>query len=352
VKHPVLANKERLVIWWLVWLLLGLGQSLSYYFAYGYFAGLSVTDGILSILIYSGIALSLWYPFSFFIRSKTSNYSLISNLVISGAVTVIIWLFITKNAVQLILPSRYNYSEFWEATFPFRIGSGFFIYGLIILSYFLFISLTNLSEKNAKEARLETLVKEIELKMLRSQINPHFLFNTLNSVSSLTITDPEKARMMVIKLSDFMRYALTSKDDRPVELRSELENLRLYLDIEKVRFGDKLIYEEVIDEECLKQKIPVMLLQPLFENAVKHGVYESTNPVKLVMNALYKDEYLEITISNNYETEITSASGTGSGLQNVSRRLELFYEGKAFIKTTRDKGIHTVRLFIPADHSK
>ncbi len=351
MKHPVLANRERLIVWWLVWLFLGLGQSLLYYLAYGSFASPSVIDGIVSLLIYSGIALSLWYPFNFFNKSKTSNFSLISNLVVSGAVTVALWVIITKYVAQLIFSGQSNYDEFWEATFPFRIGTGVFIYGLIILSYYLFISLTNLSEKNAREARLETLIKEIELKMLRSQINPHFLFNSLNSVSSLTVTDPEKARTMVIKLSNFMRYSLTSKDDQPVSLRSELENLRLYLDIEKVRFGDKLVYDERIDEKCLSQKVPVMLLQPLYENAVKHGVYESTEPVKLVLTIQFKDEYLEIVISNNYETELTSAKGTGSGLLNVTRRLELFYGGKAFISTSRENRIHTVSIFIPVDNS-
>ena len=119
----------------------------------------------------------------------------------------------------LILPEQNNYQAYWDATFPYRIGTGVFIYGLIILTYYLFISLTNLSEKNAKEARLESLVKETELKMLRSQINPHFLFNSLNSISSLTITDPEKARDMVVKLSEFMRYALSRKDEQPVSLQ-------------------------------------------------------------------------------------------------------------------------------------
>ena len=84
-----------------------------------------------------------------------------------------------------------------------------------------------------KKHRLESLVKETELKMLRSQINPHFLFNSLNSISSLTITDPEKARDMVIKLSDFMRYALSRKDEQPVSLQSELENLRFILILKK-----------------------------------------------------------------------------------------------------------------------
>ena len=350
MKHPVLANRVRLIVWWLVWLFLALGQSLLFYYAYGSFINIGILDSVLSLLIYSGIALSLWYPFSFFNTGNPRPTTLISNLVISGAISVTLWVLITKFVMQLILPEVNNYKEYWDATFPYRIGTGVFIYGLIILTYFLFISLTNLSEKNAKEARLESLVKETELKMLRSQINPHFLFNCLNSVSSLTITDPDKARDMVIKLSDFMRYALSKKDEQPVSLRSELENLRLYLDIEKVRFGDRLFIEENIDENCLEIKLPVMLLQPLYENAVKHGVYESTESVRITTQAKIFEEYIKITISNNYDVTPLSRRGTGTGLQNVARRLELFYGNKASIKVLKENGIYTVTLYIPTDY--
>ena len=347
MKHPVLANRVRLIVWWLVWLFLALGQSLLFYYAYGSFINIGILDSILSLIIYSGIALSLWYPLSFFNTGEKKPSTLISNLVISGAISVGLWVVITKGVMVLVLPEQNDYQAYWDATFPYRIGTGIFIYGIIILSYYLFISLTNLSEKNAKEARLESLIKETELKMLRSQINPHFLFNSLNSISSLTVTDPEKARIMVIKLSGFMRYALSSKDEQYVSLQSELENLRLYLDIEKVRFGDKLITEENIEIECLDIKVPVMILQPLYENAVKHGVYESTESVRISTLAKLLNGYLEITISNNYEPGQSSAKGTGTGLLNVSRRLELSYGNKCSLKTTGENGIYTVKLFIP-----
>jgi two-component system LytT family sensor kinase len=305
---------------------------------------------MVSILIYSGIALSLWYPISFFNMGETRTTTLVSNLVISGAITIALWAVITKYFMLLVLPGPNNYQAYWDATFPYRIGTGIFIYGLIILSYYLFISVTNLSEKKAKEARLESLVKETELKMLRSQINPHFLFNSLNSVSSLTITDPEKARDMIIMLSEFMRYALSKKDEQPVSLRSELENLRLYLDIEKVRFGDRLTTEENIEEQCLEVKMPVMILQPLYENAVKHGVYESTESVRIITQVKTSEGYIEITISNNYDTTPSSKRGTGTGLSNVARRIELFYDNKASINTTRENGIYTVKLYLPKEY--
>jgi len=349
MKHPVLENRIRLIVWWLVWLFLALGQALLYYFAYGSFVNVSIIDAVLSLLIYSGIALSLWYPFSFFNQGKSNPLSLILNLVAIGVISVVLWILISKGIIMLLLPDRNAYQEYWDVTLPYRIGTGLFIYLLIILTYFLFISLTNLSEKKAREAKLESLVKETELKMLRSQINPHFLFNSLNSISSLTITDPGKARDMVIKLSEFMRYALSKKDEQPVSLRNELENLRLYFDIEKVRFGDRLSTEENIDEKCLETKIPVMLLQPLYENAIKHGVYASTESVRILTEANSINEHIEIKISNNYNPVPSSRKGTGTGLLNVNRRLELFYGNKASMITTKENGIFTVSLFIPAE---
>jgi len=352
MKHPVLENRNRLIVWGLVWLFIAAGQILLFYFVYGSFVNVSIPDIIVSLLIYSALALSVWYPFSYFNKSETKVFSLILNLVITGAITVTFWVLITKLIMMLVLPEQNNYQAYWDATFPYRIGTGVFIYGLAILSYFLFASMTNLAEKKAREAKLESLVKETELKMLRSQINPHFLFNSLNSISSLTITDPEKARTMVIKLSDFMRYALSRKDEKPVPLRSELENLRLYLDIEKVRFGERLATDENIDPGCLEVMVPGMLLQPLYENAVKHGVYESIEKVSIKTLVNLEDGHLKITISNNFDPEAISAKGTGTGLMNVSRRLELTYGNKASVYTEKKNNIFTVTLYIPVDNPK
>ena len=349
MKHPVLNNRIRLLVWWLVWLLLGLGQTLLFYFASGSFNLTSVIDSLISILIFSAIALALWYPFYYFNSEEVKITSLISNLLASGAISVSLWILITKFFILLILTDEAEYLKYWDATFAYRIGSGVLIFVMVILTYFLFVSLFNLSEKKAKEARLESLVKETELKLLRSQINPHFLFNSLNSISYLTISDPDGARDMIIKLSEFMRYALSKKDDQPVTLRSELENLRLYLEIERVRFGDRLSIEENIDAACLETKMPVMLLQPLYENAIKHGVYESTEGVKVNTEVILIDNHIKITISNNYDIIPSVKKGTGTGLLNVERRLELFFGKNASIKSEKENGLYTVTLYIPTD---
>lgn len=352
MRHPVLSNRRMLLVWGLVWLFFTAGQLLLYYFAYGKASTIFIPDGIFSMLIFSILALSLWYPFSYFNTGEIKIVALVANLAASGVISVGLWVILTRLLIPVVLPDVNDFDAYWNATLPYRIGTGIFIYLLLIQVYYLFMSLFNLSEKRAKEARLESLLKETELKMLRSQINPHFLFNSLNSISSLTITDPEKARTMVIKLSDFMRYSLSRKDEQPVTFRSELENLRLYLDIEKVRFGERLAYIEDIGDECLEIKMPVMLLQPLYENAIKHGVYESIDEVTIKTKAEIKDRYLGITISNNYGTTPPSIKGTGTGLQNVARRLELFYGSKGYFNTSKENGIFMVQLFVPVDFSK
>jgi len=209
------------------------------------------------------------------------------------------------------------------------------------------MSIENISRKNMREANLENMLRETELLMLRSQINPHFLFNSLNSISSLTITDPPRARDMVIKLSDFMRYALSRKEDKIVPLGTELENLRLYLDIEKVRFGKRLQFVEDIDPYCMGIKIPNMILQPLYENAIKHGIYESVSDVEVNVKAFRNESGLNIRIENDFDPAIIPAKGTGTGLQNVKRRLELFYKNEAFLQTRKEGFKFIVDIIIP-----
>lgn len=348
MKHPILTDRIRLIVWWLVWLFTTLGQTLLYNFAYGSFTASLIPDAIVSFVTFSGIGLSLWYPFRYIIAASKNTTGVIVNNLLAGIASLSLWLLVTRYGVPLLLPALNDYQDYWVSTFPYRIGTGIFIFVLIMLAYYLFLNLSNLAAKNAKAVELENLVRDTELKMLRSQINPHFLFNSLNSISYLTITDPERAREMLIKLSDFMRYALSKKDEQPVTLRSELENLRLYLEIEKVRFGERLSTEENIEEKCLEIKMPVMILQPLYENAIKHGVYESTECVSIKTKVACKNGYLEIIISNTYETNTTPLKGTGTGLQNVARRLDIFYNKKASIKTSKENGVYTVSLFIPS----
>ena len=347
--HPVFESRSHLLTWWLVWILLAPGYALLLYYTYDGERNMSITDGFISMTIYSALALAAWFPFKYFNRVGKTTPSLVVNLVALSLALTAIWLVLSRIITMVFFPDGSLYEAFWIETLSYRISSGVLICCLVILTYYLIISYKNLSDKKLDEARLENLLRETELRMLRTQINPHFLFNSLNSVSSLTITNPEKAREMVVRLSDFMRYSLSRKDEQPVAIRQELENLRLYLEIEKTRFGNRLQTLEDISDECLSIKIPSLLLQPLYENAVKYGVHESTGTITITTSLKCNGQFAEISISNNFDPEAIHPAGTGTGLDNVRRRLELVYGRNATMKTEKGNGSFTVNLLLPAN---
>jgi len=348
MKHPLLENRTRLLVWWLAWLMLAASQSLLIHFVYGSRTEVAITDGLVSMLIFGLLGLAVWFPVRFLIKDENPLYTSIFNVLLTGTFTLAIWLLGTRFIVRALVAEKIDYDIFWHSVLVFRATAGVLIFCMMILVYYLFLSATRLAEKAARQAQLETQVREGELKMLRSQINPHFLFNSLNSVSSLTVTNPLKARDMIVKLSDFMRYSLSSRNEQPVTLGNEMECLRLYLQIEKVRFGERLTIEEDISPECLQALMPGMLLQPLYENAVKHGVYESTEEVVIKTTARKEDEMVVISVTNNVDTDsVVTKKGAGIGLKNVSSRLELFFGDRADITVNRGDTSFTVVLRFP-----
>jgi hypothetical protein len=346
--HPITDYRSRFKAWGVIWLIIGCAQSLMLYFLCDCSAGIAVTDGLSSALLFSLIAIGVWYPVTLLVPRNSGIIKVLSNHILIAAISLTVWVLGAKLAVDLINgPSPY-YEEFWNRWLILRLGTGLFIYVVIVLSYHLMVSFDNITKKSIREASLEKTLRETELLALRSQINPHFLFNSLNSISSLTLENPALAREMIIKLSDFMRYALSRKEQRYVPLLKELENMRLYLEIEKVRFGNRLACTEECVPEAYSFLIPNMILQPLYENAVKHGVYESTEKVEVSVICSLQDDVLTIKIENDYDPEMISQRGTGTGLENVRERLRLAYSGMASLQTSSAKGRFTVKLTIPA----
>lgn len=335
-------------MWWLAWLILAASQSLLIHYGYGSHADVAIADGVVSMVIFGLLGLAVWFPVRFLLKEENQVYTTVINVLLTGTLTILAWLFGTKLIIRMIVTEKVDYDIFWHSVLVFRATAGVLVYFVIILVYYLFLSASRLAEKVARQAQLEAQVREGELKMLRSQINPHFLFNSLNSVSSLTVTDPLRAREMIVKLSDFMRYSLSSRNEQPVTLGNEMESLRLYLQIEKVRFGDRLSIEEDISPDCLPALMPGMLLQPLYENAVKHGVYESTEEVTIKTTARKENDIVTITVTNNVDTDsVVTRKGAGIGLKNVSSRLELFFGHKADLTVNHGDDSFTVIVRFP-----
>jgi len=266
-------------------------------------------------------------------------------------VLVFIWFGTGYSVLSTLFGNYREYDQFLKVSIPWRIVTGIFYYLLLVMVYVLVLYYHDIQQKMKNEVLLNDMIRETELDLLKSQINPHFLFNSLNSISSLTVTSPERAREMTIKLSDFLRYNVSKGKERFTILEKELDNVRIYLEIEKVRFGSKLAFDFDIDKNCLKCNVPVMILQPLYENAVKHGVYESTGEIVIRTRCTMDDCCLVLTISNNFEAGAPSKKGAGIGLKNIRERLKIMYHNEKLLETKVSGNEFLVTLVIPVENS-
>ena len=335
------------IVYIILWVALGVIHFSLLHYGYGLSMLVAFGDSIVFNLLFALIGSGLW----FMVRYSNLQTRTIGELAfyhLSGAaVTIFVWMI----AAYLILNGVYSdnqfYRDFLDETRSLRIITGVMFYALLVTGYYLIINYRELKEKNQREAQLTNLLKEAELNMLRSQIRPHFLFNSLNSISSLTMTNPGKAQEMVIKLSEFMRYSLNLPDTMISTLEKELYHAELYLDIEKVRFGDRLAFEKHIQPEALEWNVPVMILQPLLENSVKYGVYESADTTRITTEAILDNGVLEVRIGNTYDPESTPKKGTGTGLKNIRARLLNLYGTSSLMKINQTDNYFEVILRIP-----
>lgn len=197
-------------------------------------------------------------------------------------------------------------------------------------------------------ANAEKLVREAELSNLRQQLQPHFLFNSLNSISSLAGTQPELARKMVEQLSDFLRGTIKKDANQLVSLEDEINHLNLYLEIEKVRFGHRLETELKISDDSRQLKLPSLLLQPVVENAIKFGLYDTIGTVTISISTKAEEGNLLIQITNPFDKESSpTKSGIGFGLNSVQRRLSLLFFRNDLLKTEQTENTFITTLKIP-----
>ena len=308
---------------------------------------ISLTDSAVFNLFFAVIGYNLWFVVRFNLREKQKSFDLIISHLITAIVIIAIWLFSSYFLLKNMYVENDSYVQFLNESLPWRVITGIFFYLFFIMFYYVMLYYEDLQEKLIIEAELKNLVQEAELTALKSQINPHFLFNSLNSISSLTITNPDDAQEMVIKLSDFLRYSLSHDKNEKTSLEDEIDNLKRYLDIEKVRFGKRLNFVHNISKDCLKVEIPNMILQPLIENSIKHGVYNSSEEVLVTLKCEVKDDLVRLEISNDYDPKATKKKGHGIGLSNIKKRLQLIYKRQDLLEIKADKLTFTALLSFP-----
>lgn len=317
---------------------------------FGIGAGPAIAEAFVFSFIPAILGIGLWYLVKFTDFEKYRRYrrqELLVRHLSMGIVTLLIWFGSAYFVLDFISGHNLEYMAWLDETLTMRVIAGFLTYIIMVSVFYLLINNQNRAEQKLHEEALQNLLYQSELNALRAQIKPHFLFNALNSISSLTITNPQKAQEMVINLSDFMRYSLSFTGDGLSTFKQELNHVKLYLEIEKVRFGDRLMVEENIDESLLDWALPPMVLQPLMENAVKHGMYDISEKSLVRMGAELNGDRLQISISNSYDFSAAKRNGTGTGLQNVKKRFAMIYGIHNLVQIEKDEETFKVQLSIP-----
>lgn len=260
----------------------------------------------------------------------------------------IVWLVLVKWLLKVSLGHYPGYNDILHHSLSIRFSIAFLLLGCVTMISMLWFNQQEQKENESRKADAEKLAKEAELFKLRQQLQPHFLFNSLNSINALIGNRPEEARKMVQQLSDFLRGTLKKEETQWVTLQEELQYLQLYLDIEKVRFGNRLATKIEIDETTRQWKLPALLLQPVVENAIKFGLYDTTGETVIGIFAQKEDNKLLIRVTNPFDPETSSPKqGTGFGLKSVQRRLYLLFARNDLVKTDAKENIFITEIRIP-----
>jgi len=331
--------------WWFLWAII-------HFFIltfYGFNFIIAFGDSFINNIILAAFGLAMNNILRFYRPDKNNFFLLfvwciIIALLASGLFQ---WLILKIFAAQSI------YVDFLINSIPLRFLFALLMTGCLTLVSW-FIHSANENAKNEEhKIEIENMAKEAELSKLRQQLQPHFLFNSLNSINSLIGSRPDEARKMVQQLSEFLRGTMKKEDNQISLLSEEIQQIELYLNIEKVRFGHRLSTQFNIDENTLKAQIPALLLQPLLENAIKFGLYGTTDGIIISLSAQLENDFLIISISNPFDEKGSANSvGTGFGIKSVKKRLFLIYSRNDLLKTEFINEIFTVTLKIPQQNAQ
>jgi two-component system, LytTR family, sensor histidine kinase AlgZ len=202
----------------------------------------------------------------------------------------------------------------------------------------------------SREAEIQS--REAQLKALKAQVNPHFLFNSLNSISALTAVNPARARDMCIKLSDFLRNSLRLGERTSIPFGEELALTKTYLDVEQVRFGDRLRVRQKFDDDCADCDVPPLILQPLVENSIKHGIATLVDGGEIEISGRRAKDAMRIVVDNPFDPDAPSVGKNGFGLVNVRNRIQARWGAAAKMDIQVDRNRYRVTLFFPYERDK
>ncbi len=326
--------------WWLVWIAIYtlILERL------GYSWNISIIDSLVSNVLLGLVCLAVGNTIRYYQPSKNTAWKLIVWSLLLSA----IWVFLAQWLLSLIFSNEIGYIDNLKQSMPVRYAVGFLSIGCTMMIVWIWEFVAYRNEDSSRQAAAQALAKEAELTGLTQQLQPHFLFNSLNSISALIGSRPQEARLMIQQLSDFLRGTLKKDNRQLVPLSEEIKQLELYLAIEKVRFGHRLSTVFDCDEQSLALQLPPLILQPIIENAIKFGLYDTIGQVEINIRSRADKSSLIVSIKNPFDPQ-TSATikGTGFGLKSVSRRLYLLYARNDLLKIETENNLYISTLSFP-----
>lgn len=299
-------------------------------FSYGAMAGIGLTHMLRMVIRRSTV----------FNRSNTSIWmvALLSSFIVSFILNLL-------NFVPYYFLSGGTLSDAFEPiSFFAGIVNWMRYVGVWIIIYFLYKLLERKREIEESKLRSENLARTTELELLKTQLNPHFLFNSLNSIKALVTIDPEKSKDAIVKLSELLRFTLNYSMQELIPFNDELLEVKKYLALEQIRFGDRLLITYKIQDTVLNRLIPPTMLLSLAENAIKHGIAKQSGAGILIVESLLSGKSLLIRMTNT--GLLVNSDSRGIGLRNVRKRLESLYGHKASLSLIQeeDKVVVTIKI--------
>jgi two-component system, LytTR family, sensor histidine kinase AlgZ len=345
--HPILAKYSRLTVYLLAWVpvaallvyLLGMSGHLTWGEACAIVIPLVGFDAF--------ICLSPWYLCRT-LPPRASGALKLGLNVLGAALASGLLLVVAGKGIALSLTRWWPHVDVrFSSLLPLVFAVGTLMYLLATALHYVLLSVEESQQAATRENEALVLAREAELRALRAQINPHFLFNSLNSISALTTVDAARARDMCILLSDFLRKTLSAGDQDTIPLAEEVALIRTYLAVEQIRFGARLSFDIDVEESCNRCLLPPLLLQPLIENAIKHGISGLTEGGVIGVRARANERFLRLTVENNFDTGYRALRRSGIGLANVRSRLEARYDGDARMDAGAQDDRYRVEIVMP-----
>ncbi len=285
-------------------------------------------------LFYAVMCLTPWYMCQA-LPLTSERWRLVANHLGASILACALWIGVARGMSSLLgLDRQLN------PAIPHLIAVGFLLYILSIVSHYVLLAI-----EATREAAL--MARDAELRALKSQINPHFLFNCLNSISALTTSDPKRAREMCVRLSEFLRNTLGLGERESISWKEEIELARTYLEVERVRFGERLHLEVNVDDNCSECRVPALVLQPLVENAIKHGIATLVEGGVIRLESRVKSGTLEVSVENGFDPEAPTPRRSGLGLRNVRDRLRTKFGGTAGVNTSVENNVFRAEMRFP-----